>query len=128
VPTYQYACKEPACGHRFEAVQSFSDDPIAICPVCEGQVRKVFSAVGVVFKGSGFYRTDSRENAKSSNGASSDLSSSNGSGEKKSKAASTSSSGESSGSGSGSGSSGSAAKAAASSGSSSGSTSKAAAS
>lgn len=60
MPTYQYACKEPACGHRFEAVQSFSDDPIAICPVCEGQVRKVFSAVGVVFKGSGFYRTDSR--------------------------------------------------------------------
>ena len=129
VPTYQYACKEPACGHRFEAVQSFSDDPIAICPVCEGQVRKVFSAVGVVFKGSGFYRTDSRENAKSSNGSSSNGSSSNGlssdgSGEKKSEAASSSSSGESSGSGS----SGSASKASASSGSSSGSTSKAAAS
>jgi putative FmdB family regulatory protein len=119
VPTYQYACKEPACGHRFEAVQSFSDDPIAICPVCEGQVRKVFSAVGVVFKGSGFYRTDSRENAKSSNG-----SSPNGSGEKKGEAASSSSSGESSGSGS----SGSASKASASSGTSSGSTSKAAAS
>ena len=80
MPTYQYACKEPACGHRFEAVQSFSDDPIAICPVCEGQVRKVFSAVGVVFKGSGFYRTDSRENAKSSNGSSPNGSSSNGSG------------------------------------------------
>jgi putative FmdB family regulatory protein len=129
VPTYQYACKEPACGHRFEAVQSFSDDPIAICPVCEGQVRKVFSAVGVVFKGSGFYRTDSRENAKSSNGSSSNGSSSNGSssngsGEKKSEAPSSSSSGESSGSGS----SGSASKASASSGSSSGSTSKAAAS
>jgi len=124
VPTYQYACKEPACGHRFEAVQSFSDDPIAICPVCEGQVRKVFSAVGVVFKGSGFYRTDSRENAKSSNGSSSNGSSSNGSGEKKGEAASSSSSGESSGSGS----SGSASKASASSGASSGSTSKAAAS
>jgi putative FmdB family regulatory protein len=125
VPTYQYACKEPACGHRFEAVQSFSDDPIAICPVCEGQVRKVFSAVGVVFKGSGFYRTDSRENAKSANGSSPNgPSSSNGSGEKKSEAASSSSSGESSGSGS----SGSASKASASSGSSSGSTSKAAAS
>jgi putative FmdB family regulatory protein len=128
VPTYQYACKEPACGHRFEAVQSFSDDPIAICPVCEGQVRKVFSAVGVVFKGSGFYRTDSREKAKSSSGSSSNGSSSNGSsngsGEKKSEAASSSSSGESSGSGS----SGSASKASASSGSSSGSTSKAAAS
>jgi putative FmdB family regulatory protein len=124
VPTYQYACKEPACGHRFEAVQSFSDDPIAICPVCEGQVRKVFSAVGVVFKGSGFYRTDSRENAKSSNGSSPNGSSSNGSGEKKGEAASSSSSGESSGSGS----SGSASKASASSGTSSGSTSKAAAS
>ena len=129
MPTYQYACKEPACGHRFEAVQSFSDDPIAICPVCEGQVRKVFSAVGVVFKGSGFYRTDSRENAKSSNGSSSNGSSSNGSssngsGEKKSEAASSSSSGESSGSGS----SGFASKASASSGSSSASTSKAAAS
>ena len=124
MPTYQYACKEPACGHRFEAVQSFSDDPIAICPVCEGQVRKVFSAVGVVFKGSGFYRTDSRENAKSTNGSSPKESSSNGSGEKKSEAASSSSSTESSGSSS----SGSAAKASTSSGSSSGSTSKAAAS
>ncbi len=124
MPTYQYACKETACGHRFEAVQSFSDDPIAICPVCEGQVRKVFSAVGVVFKGSGFYRTDSRENAKASSGSSPNGSSSNGSGEKKSEAASSSSSGESSGSGS----SGSAAKGSTSSGSSSGSTSKAAAS
>jgi putative FmdB family regulatory protein len=121
VPTYQYACKEPACGHRFEAVQSFSDDPIAVCPVCEGQVRKVFSAVGVVFKGSGFYRTDSREKAKASNGSSPN-GSSNGSGEKKSESAS-SSSGDSSGSSSGSASTGSA-----SSGSSSGSTSKAAAS
>jgi putative FmdB family regulatory protein len=121
VPTYQYACKEPACGHRFEAVQSFSDDPIAVCPVCEGQVRKVFSAVGVVFKGSGFYRTDSRENAKASNGSSSNGSSS-GSGEKKSESTS-SSSGGSSGS-----SSGSSDKGSASSGSSSGSTSKAAAS
>ena len=127
MPTYQYACKQPACGHRFEAVQSFSDDPIAVCPVCEGQVRKVFSTVGIVFKGSGFYRTDSRENAKSTNGSSPKESSPNGSGEKKSEAASSSSSTESSGS-SGSSSSGSAAKASTSSGSSSGSTSKAAAS
>jgi putative FmdB family regulatory protein len=126
VPTYQYACKETACGHRFEAVQSFSDDPIDVCPVCEGQVRKVFSTVGIVFKGSGFYRTDSRENAKSTNGSSPNESSSNGSGEKKSEAASSSSSTESGSSGSSS--SGSAAKASTSSGSSSGSTSKAAAS
>jgi putative FmdB family regulatory protein len=119
VPTYQYACKEPACGHRFDAVQSFSDDPIAACPVCEGQVRKIFSAVGVVFKGSGFYRTDSREGAKASNG-----SSPNGAGEKKTESVASSSS-DSSRSGS---SAGSASKTSASSGSSSGSTSKAAAS
>jgi putative FmdB family regulatory protein len=58
VPTYQYACT--ACGHRFEAVQSFSDASLTECPECAGRLRKVFSSVGVVFKGSGFYRTDSR--------------------------------------------------------------------
>jgi putative FmdB family regulatory protein len=63
VPTYQYACT--ACGHELEAVQSFTDEPLTECPACEGKLRKVFSAVGVVFKGSGFYRTDSRSNSKS---------------------------------------------------------------
>jgi len=58
VPTYQYACT--ACGHRFEAVQSFSDSSLTDCPECAGRLRKVFSSVGIVFKGSGFYRTDSR--------------------------------------------------------------------
>ncbi len=58
VPTYQYACT--ACGHQHEAVQSFSDEPLTECPACEGRLRKVFNSVGVVFKGSGFYRTDSR--------------------------------------------------------------------
>jgi putative FmdB family regulatory protein len=58
VPTYQYACTE--CGHELEAVQKFTDDPLTECPNCTGKLRKVFSAVGVVFKGSGFYRTDSR--------------------------------------------------------------------
>jgi putative FmdB family regulatory protein len=58
VPTYQYACT--ACGHQLEAVQSFTDDPLTECPACEGRLRKLFSAVGIVFKGSGFYRTDSR--------------------------------------------------------------------
>ncbi|GAA4699413.1 FmdB family zinc ribbon protein [Nocardioides conyzicola] len=58
MPTYQYACTE--CGHAFEQVQSFSDDALTVCPECEGKLRKVFNAVGVVFKGSGFYRTDSR--------------------------------------------------------------------
>ncbi|MHA6780200.1 FmdB family zinc ribbon protein [Pseudonocardia saturnea] len=61
MPTYQYACT--ACDHRFEAVQSFSDASLTVCPVCEGPLRKVFSSVGIVFKGSGFYRTDSRAGA-----------------------------------------------------------------
>jgi putative FmdB family regulatory protein len=58
VPTYQYACT--ACGERLEAVQKFTDDPLTVCDECGGQLRKVYSAVGIVFKGSGFYRTDSR--------------------------------------------------------------------
>jgi putative FmdB family regulatory protein len=58
VPTYQYACTE--CGHTFEQFQSFSDDTLTECPACSGRLRKIFNAVGVVFKGSGFYRTDSR--------------------------------------------------------------------
>ena len=67
MPTYQYSCTD--CGHFFEAVQSFTDDSLTVCPECEGRLRKVFNAVGVVFKGSGFYRTDSRsqqEGAKAS--------------------------------------------------------------
>jgi putative FmdB family regulatory protein len=64
VPTYQYACTVAECGHRFEAVQSFTDDALTECPECSGRLRKVFNSVGVVFKGSGFYRTDSREAAK----------------------------------------------------------------
>ena len=58
MPTYQYACT--ACDERLEAVQSFTDAPLTECPACGGALRKVFSAVGVVFKGSGFYKTDSR--------------------------------------------------------------------
>jgi putative FmdB family regulatory protein len=60
VPTYQYACTE--CGESVEAVQKFSDEPLTVCSVCGGRLRKVFSPVGIVFKGSGFYRTDSRKN------------------------------------------------------------------
>ena len=63
VPTYQYACT--ACEHRFEAVQSFSDASLTECPECAGKLRKLYGSVGVVFKGSGFYRTDSRSEAKS---------------------------------------------------------------
>ena len=59
MPTYQYACTE--CGHAFDQFQSFSDDALTECPECQGRLRKVFNAVGVVFKGSGFYRNDSRE-------------------------------------------------------------------
>lgn len=59
MPTYQYACT--ACGDRLEVVQSFTDAALTECPACQGALRKVFSAVGVVFKGSGFYKTDSRQ-------------------------------------------------------------------
>ena len=58
MPTYQYACTE--CGDQLEVVQRFSDDPLTVCGACGGRLRKVFSPVGIVFKGSGFYRTDSR--------------------------------------------------------------------
>jgi putative FmdB family regulatory protein len=64
MPTYQYACTSEACGLRFERVQAFTDPAVSDCPDCSGRVRKVYGSVGVVFKGSGFYRTDSR-NAKS---------------------------------------------------------------
>jgi len=63
VPTYQYACTE--CGHAFDQFQSFSDDALTECPECQGRLRKVFNAVGVVFKGSGFYRNDSRDKKSS---------------------------------------------------------------
>ena len=67
MPTYQYACTE--CGHHLEAVQSFSDEPLTECPNCGGKLRKQFSAVGIVFKGSGFYRTDSRTTSSASTSA-----------------------------------------------------------
>jgi len=69
VPTYQYACTE--CSHAFEQFQSFTDDALTVCPECGGRLRKVFNAVGVVFKGSGFYRTDSRASSGSSSSGSS---------------------------------------------------------
>jgi putative FmdB family regulatory protein len=69
MPTYQYACTE--CGERLEVVQKFTDDALTVCPACEGRLRKLFSPVGVVFKGSGFYKTDSRSTAKAGAGSSS---------------------------------------------------------
>jgi putative FmdB family regulatory protein len=103
VPTYAYACTD--CGHRFEVVQSFSDDSLTDCPECDGRLRKLFNAVGVVFKGSGFYRTDSRSEGRSStspsesskgSSGSSDTSSSSGSSNGSSGSSSSSSSTESS--------------------------------
>ncbi|MEV5335801.1 FmdB family zinc ribbon protein [Streptomyces werraensis] len=92
MPTYQYQCTE--CGEGLEAVQKFTDDALTECPSCQGRLKKVFSAVGIVFKGSGFYRNDSRGSSSSSSPASS-------------KSSGSSSSSSSSDSGSGSSSSGS---------------------
>jgi putative FmdB family regulatory protein len=75
VPTYQYACTD--CAERLEVVQKFTDDPMTVCPSCGGKLRKVFSPVGIVFKGSGFYRTDSRKGSEPA------LASANGSDKKK---------------------------------------------
>jgi putative FmdB family regulatory protein len=97
VPTYSYACTE--CDNKFDLVQAFSDDALTECPQCDGRLRKLFGKVGVVFKGSGFYRTDSREAAKStSNGSSksSESSGSSSSSEKKSDSAKSDSSSSSS--------------------------------
>ena len=76
MPTYQYACTNPEGKHEFEVVQSFSDAAVSECPQCGAPVRKVYGSVGVVFKGSGFYRTDSRKSATASETASSNGSSS----------------------------------------------------
>ena len=70
MPTYQYACT--ACDHAFEQFQSFSEDSLTVCPECQGRLRKVFNAVGVVFKGSGFYRTDSRSSTTTDSPAKTD--------------------------------------------------------
>ena len=103
MPTYEYACK--SCGEHLEVVQSFKDEPLTECPNCGGNLRKVFGSIGIAFKGSGFYKTDSRSASKSgtrkdkepvkssADSSSSDTSSSEKSStEKKSSADSTSSS------------------------------------
>jgi putative FmdB family regulatory protein len=74
MPTYEYTCRD--CGEALEVVQSFTDEPLAICPACGGALRKVFGAVGISFKGSGFYKTDSRSGAKTSSSSASSSSSS----------------------------------------------------
>lgn len=91
MPTYQYACTE--CDHAFEQFQSFTDDALTVCPACNGRLRKLFNAVGVVFKGSGFYRTDNRSsNGNSSSGTSSSTSGTGDSGSAKKETAASSSS------------------------------------
>ncbi|MFE5405732.1 FmdB family zinc ribbon protein [Streptomyces sp. NPDC056580] len=96
MPTYQYQCTE--CGEGLEAVQKFTDDALTECPACGGRLKKVFSAVGIVFKGSGFYRNDSRGSSSSSSPASKSSSSSAGSSSDAKPASSASSSTSSSGS------------------------------
>ncbi|MFH9136076.1 FmdB family zinc ribbon protein [Streptomyces sp. NPDC017524] len=101
MPTYQYQCTE--CGEGLEAVQKFTDDALTVCPSCDGRLKKVFSAVGIVFKGSGFYRNDSRGSSSSSTPApatskSSDSASSSSSSGSDTKASATASSSSSSGS------------------------------
>jgi putative FmdB family regulatory protein len=128
MPTYQYACTNTDCGNRFELVQSFTDPSASECPVCGGLVRKVFSAVGVVFKGSGFYRTDSRATAGAGAGKSSESSSSKDSASSSKDSASSDSSSTSSSDSSSSTPASTPAPAASSSSGSNGSTGKAAAS
>ena len=89
MPTYQYLCTE--CRHAFEQFQSFSDDALTPCPECTGRLRKVFNSVGVVFKGSGFYKTDSRSSSTSSSASSSSSSSDSSSSSSTSSSSTTSS-------------------------------------
>ncbi|MCD5419247.1 zinc ribbon domain-containing protein [Rhodococcus pyridinivorans] len=89
MPTYSYACT--ACDNKFDIVQSFSDDSLTECPQCEGKLRKLFNSVGIVFKGSGFYRTDSRSGSTASESASTSSTSSSSSESSSSSSSSTSS-------------------------------------
>ena len=100
MPTYEYACT--ACGHRLEAVQSFSDEPLTSCPECGGALRKVYGAVGIVLKGSGFYKTDSRAAGSKGNGRKATATESSGSGSDSSGSGSDSSGSGSESSGAGS--------------------------
>lgn len=98
MPTYEYACR--SCGEHLEVVQSFKDEPLSECPACKGTLRKVFSPIGITFKGSGFYKTDSRSSSTSSSDGSSSSTSSTGSTEKGSSSDSSSKSSDSGSSGS----------------------------
>ncbi len=95
MPTYQYRCKE--CDHEFDVVQSFTDDPLETCPECGGTLKKVYGAVGISFKGSGFYKTDSRGSKKVSTSPASTSSSSSSGGDSSSSSDSAKKSDSSSG-------------------------------
>jgi putative FmdB family regulatory protein len=98
MPTYEYRCRE--CGETLDVVQSFTDDPLTECPACEGQLKKVFSPVGISFKGGGFYKTDSRGAPSKAGVSSSSKDGDSGSGSSDSSAKDSSSSSESGGDGS----------------------------
>jgi putative FmdB family regulatory protein len=101
MPTYEYACRD--CGQHVEVVQSFRDEPLTVCPNCEGRLRKVYGTAGIIFKGSGYYVTDSRASSGSKSGSEATKEStpaeSTKSGSGTDKAAGTPSSGDSSGGG-----------------------------
>lgn len=126
MPTYQYACTE--CGQQLEAVQSFSDPALTECPACQGKLRKVFNSVGIVFKGTGFYRNDSRAGASTGAGNDKAAGTSDAAGSAKKSDATPNSTSSSSDSGSGSSSSSSTTASASSSSGASGSSKAAAAS
>ncbi len=105
MPTYAYRCRD--CGHAFDAVQSFTDDALTQCPECDGVLRKQYGSVGVSFKGSGFYRTDSRSAGSASSGSASSAGSASSSTSAGGSGTSSTSSGGSGSSGSSSSSSGS---------------------
>lgn len=103
MPVYEYRCR--ACGHQFDIQQAFTDDALTVCPECEGELRKVFAPVGIAFKGSGFYKTDSRSgSSKSSTGAASGSGDSGGSSGSESTSSGSTGSGDSTSSSSDSGS------------------------
>lgn len=99
MPTYEYACK--SCGEQLEVVQSFRDDPLTTCPECEGPLRKVFGNIGIAFKGSGFYKTDSRSSSGAGKPAKAKEPGSSSDGGKSSSDGGSSSSSDKAGSGSG---------------------------
>ncbi len=106
MPTYEYRCKD--CGTQLEVVQAFSDDPLTECPECQGSLKKVFNSVGISFKGSGFYKNDSRSGSSSGSSSSSGSTSTSSSESSSSSGGSTGDGGSSGSSSSGDGSSGSA--------------------